>query len=54
MMAWEDRVAGRVATLATCQARQLVSKHTRWKDYILHNSALLLESVEFAFGVILF
>ena len=49
MMVWEDRVAGRVARLATCQAelkaRLLVLKHTRWKHYTLHNSALLLEEM---------
>ena len=49
MMVWEDRVAGRVARLATCQAelkaRLLVLKHTRWKYYTLHNSALLLEEM---------
>ena len=49
IMVWEDRVAGRVARLATCQAelkaRLLVLKHTRWKYYTLHNSALLLEEM---------
>ena len=49
MMVWEDRVAGKVARLSTCQAelqaRLLVLKHTRWKHYTLHNSALLLEEM---------
>ena len=47
MMVWEDRVAGRTARLVNCQAeleaRLLILKHTRWKYYTLHNSALLLE-----------
>ena len=44
---WEERTAGRRPRLAHCQAelkaRLLILKHTRWKHYMLHNSALLLE-----------
>ena len=46
MMVWEERAAGRTARLTTCQAelqaRLIVLKHTRWKKYSLHNSAVLL------------
>ena len=49
MYIWEERVAGRTARLVNCQAelkaRLLVLKHTRWKHYILHNSAVLLEEM---------
>ena len=48
-MIWEERAAGRTARLVNCQAelqaRLLVLKHTRWKHYALHNSALLLEEM---------
>ena len=49
MMVWEDRAAGRTARLTTCQAelqaRLIVLKHTRWKNYSLHNCAVLLEEM---------
>ena len=49
MMVWEERVAGRTARLTTCQAelqaRLIILKHTRWKHYSLHNSAVLLEEM---------
>ena len=49
MIIWEERQAGKVARLVQCQAeiqaRILVLKHTRWKHYTLHNSALLLEEM---------
>ena len=48
-MIWEERAAGRTARLVNCQAeiqaQLLVLKHTRWKHYTLHNSALLLEEM---------
>ena len=49
MYIWEERAAGRTARLANCNAelmaRLLVLKHTRWKHYMLHNSAVLLEEM---------
>ena len=49
MMVWEERVAGRIARLNPCkaelEARLIVLKHTRWKHYTLHNSAVLLEDL---------
>ena len=49
MMVWEDRAAGRTARLTNCQAklqaRLIVLKHTRWKNYSLHNCAVLLEEM---------
>ena len=49
IMIWEERQAGRVAHLVHCpaelQAMLLLLKHTRWKHYTLHNSALLLEEM---------
>ena len=46
---WEERSAGRTARLVNCRAelkaRLLVLKHTRWKHYYLHNSAVLLEEM---------
>ena len=49
MYIWEERVSGRTARLANCKAellaRLLVLKHTRWKHYTLHNSAVLLEEM---------
>ena len=49
MMVWEERVAGRIARLNNCkaelEARLIVLKHTRWKHYTLHNSAVLLEDL---------
>ena len=49
MMVWQDRLANKVSRLTSCQAelqaRLLVLKHTRWKLYTLHNSAVLLEEI---------
>ena len=49
MLVWEQRQLGKVARLVQCQAelhaRLLILKHTRWKHYSLHNSALLLEEM---------
>ena len=49
MMIWVERQAGRTARLVQCQAelqaRLIILKHTRWKHYTLHNSALLLEEM---------
>ena len=49
MVVWNDRVRGKISRLTTCQAkleaRLLVLKHTRWKHYNLHNSAVLLEEI---------
>ena len=49
MMVWEERVLGRVARLASCKAelyaRLQVLKQTKWKNYTLQNSAVLLEEM---------
>ena len=49
MMVWEERVLGRVARLTTCkaelEARLKILKQTKWKNYTLHNSAVLLEEM---------
>ena len=46
---WSDRTAGRISRLGTClsdlKARLLILKHTRWKYYTLHNSAVILEEL---------
>ena len=48
-MVWEERVLGRVARLTTCkaelEARLKILKQTKWKNYTLHNSAVLLEEM---------
>ena len=46
-LVWEDRLAGRTTTRERCRveltARVALLRRTRWKQYSLHNSALLLE-----------
>ena len=46
MQVWNDRM---VSSLVNCKselkARLLVLKHTRWKHYTLHNSAVLMEEM---------
>ena len=47
MYVWEERLAGRRAKLNLCRAELIARvnllKSTRWKNFSLHNSAVLLE-----------
>ena len=47
--AWENRISGKTARLVSLRvellARLSLLKSSKWKHYILHNSALLLDEI---------
>ena len=52
MMVWEEKQAGKkpswVTVRAELVARLVLLKDTRWKNYTLHNSAVLLDEMLFS------